>query len=243
VLAARARLAAAVGLEPDAVVYAEQTHGRGVARVGRDDGGRGARDAASAVRGVDALVTAEPGVGVAVLAADCAPVLLVDPGAGVAAAHSGRRGTEADVVGAALDELVGEHGDPERVVAIVGPAIGACCYEVPAELRDAVDAAVPGMGAVTRWGTPALDVRAGVRSQLAAAGVGRVEQVGACTACGGQPWFSARRSDQASSGRRPGGAGGSSTLLPGGPVGRHAGIVCRLDHATTPPGGVAVPKP
>lgn len=230
VLAARARLAAAVGLDAGAVVYADQPHGRGVARVGRDDRGRGARDADSAVPDVDALVTVEPGVGVAVLAADCAPVLLVDPGHGVAAVHAGRRGTEAGVVAAALDALLAAGGgDAGRVVAIVGPTIGACCYEVPAELRDAVEAAVPGTAGTTRWGTPSLDVRAGVRSQLAAAGVGRIKQVGGCTACGGQPWFSARAS--------------SSTLPTGGPNGRHAGIVCRLDHAASPPGGDALRIP
>jgi YfiH family protein len=225
VLEARARLAGAVELEPGDVVWAEQVHGSQVAVVGTGDRGRGAFDAADAVPGTDALVTADAGVGLAILGADCAPVLLVDPGRAVAAVHAGRRGVELGAVPAALAALTER---PERVVAIVGPAIGGCCYEVPADLAASVTARVPEMAATTRWGTPSLDVRAGVRAQLDAAGVDRVQEVGSCTFCGGESWFSARA--------------GASTLSGGGPVGRHAGIVCRLESAT-PSSGDRVPRP
>lgn len=217
VLQARARLAHAVGLDAADVVYADQVHGAGVAGVGADDRGRGADDPMTAVPATDALVTSDAGVGLAILGADCAPVLLVDPGHAVAAVHAGRRGVELGAVPAALEALTGR---PDRVVAVVGPAIGGCCYEVPADLAESVTARVPAMAATTTWGTPALDVRAGVRAQLEAAGVRRVQQVGACTFCGGEPWFSARAS--------------ASTLPDSGPVGRHAGIVCRLDSSGGP---------
>jgi purine-nucleoside/S-methyl-5'-thioadenosine phosphorylase / adenosine deaminase len=221
-LAARARLAEAVGLGPADVVYAEQVHGTGVAVVGRADRGRGAQELSSAVPRADALVATEPGVGVAVLAADCMPLLLVLPGRAVAAVHAGRRGVEAGVVPAAVAALVAEHtASVSDVVAITGPTIGGCCYEVPEDLADRIASRVPATRATTRWGTPALDVRAGVQAQLEEAGVARVTAVGECTFCGGGPWFSARSF--------------GSTLPGGGPPGRHAGIVCRHDPATGGP--------
>jgi len=234
-LAARSRLAAAVGLAPFDVVWGHQVHGAGVAVVGAAERGLGSRDAADALPDVDALVTFTPGVGVAVLAADCVPLLLVDPGRGVAAVHTGRSGLHAGVVGAALSALLagpggtatgGAAGWPgggplngaDRLVALVGPAIGGCCYEVPADLQEEVASARPATRSTTRWGTPSLDVASGVTADLAAAGVGRTERIGGCTVCGDPDWFSARAS-----------APEATRLGRSIPVGRHAGIVCRLD--------------
>jgi len=226
---ARARLAAAVGLKPDDIVYARQVHGPGVAVVGRTERGLGARDTADAIADVDALVTADTGVGVAVLAADCVPLLLVDPGRAVAAVHAGRSGLHAGVVPAALQALlatarpgVATAGAAPRsaaaVVALVGPAIGGCCYEVPAALQEEVVQRRPATRSTTRWGTPALDIAAGVVAELRDAGVARVQRVAGCTVCGSQDWFSARASTP-----------GATRLGGSAPVGRHAGIVCRLD--------------
>ncbi len=237
-LAARSRLAAAVGLTPGDVVWGRQVHGAGVAVVGAGERGLGARDAAHALPDVDALVTFTPGVGVAVLAADCVPLLLVDPGRGVAAVHAGRSGLHAGVVGAALSALLAGPratrggttaatagpgpGEPldgaDRLVALVGPAIGGCCYEVPADLQEEVASVRPAARSTTRWGTPSLDVGSGVTADLAAAGVRRTERIGGCTACGEPDWFSARAS-----------APEATRLGRSTPVGRHAGIVCRLD--------------
>lgn len=222
VLAARSRLAGAVGLELDDLVLGVQVHGADVARVGRAQAGRGARDRATALPGIDALVTDEPGVGLAVLAADCIPLVLVDPGRAVAAVHAGRGGLEAGVVPAALAALLaaGDHtGEARRgVIAVIGPAIGGCCYEVEPELAARLARRVPDVAATTRWGTPALDLPAGAHAQLLkAAGVTRVERFGGCTGCGGGPWFSARRA-----------AGHLPPPAPTrGPVGRHAVVVAR----------------
>lgn len=219
-LAARARLARTVGLEAGDVVYPEQQHGPGVALVGCADRGRGSMDQAASVPDVDALVTTDIGVGLAVLAADCVPLLMVDPGRAVAAAHAGRRGLVSGVVPATLEVMAEATaplggGDVSRVVAVVGPAIGGCCYELPQGLADEVALAHPETRAATTWGTPSIDVAAGVVAQLHAAGVARVERVAICTACGGYEWFSAR-------------ASGSTTLSRSAPSGRHAGIVCRI---------------
>jgi copper oxidase (laccase) domain-containing protein len=72
--------------------------------------------------------------------------------------------------------------DPARTRAVIGPAICGGCYEVPEQMRDAVAAAVPGSGCLTRAGTPGLDLRAGIAGQLAAAGVRQVRIDDRCTA-------------------------------------------------------------
>ncbi|WP_326591384.1 peptidoglycan editing factor PgeF [Streptomyces sp. NBC_01294] len=166
VLANRALAARSLGLAPDRVVWMNQVHGRDVAVV---DGPWGPD---VAVPAVDAVVTARRGLALAVLTADCTPVLLADPVAGVAgAAHAGRPGLVAGVVPAAVEAMVALGAEPGRIVARTGPAVCGRCYEVPAEMRDAVAEVVPDARAETSWGTPAVDVVAGVHAQLAEAGV------------------------------------------------------------------------
>ena len=128
----------------------------------------------------DALVTSQTGVVLVVQAADCVPVLLADPAAGVVgAAHAGRNGLALGVVPRAV-ELLRELG-AARLVAWVGPHVCGGCYEVPAALRDEVAALVPASHAETTWGTPSIDVGAGVRAQLAESGVTEVRVVDRCT--------------------------------------------------------------
>ena len=120
----------------------------------------------------DAIVTRVAGLTLAVLVADCTPVLLWDRRAGViAAVHAGRRGLAGGVLPAAIDVMSRLHARPERTYAVVGPSICPEHYEVPAEMRDEVAAAVPESSALTSAGTPALDIRAGLLAQLHAAGV------------------------------------------------------------------------
>lgn len=95
----------------------------------------------------DALATATPGVVVGALAADCAPVLLADSGAGVvAAAHAGWRGAVAGVVEAAVEAMESLGADRARIRAAVGPCIGQASYEVGLEFEAAVLAASPDAG-------------------------------------------------------------------------------------------------
>ncbi|KQW53324.1 laccase [Nocardioides sp. Root1257] len=126
----------------------------------------------------DALVTGAAGLALLARAADCVPVLLVAESGEVGAVHAGREGVRRGVVPAALRRLdeLGATG----VRAWVGPHICGACYEVPEAMRAEVAAEVPATAATTSWGTPSLDLGAGVRSQLEAAGVAVVE-VGACT--------------------------------------------------------------
>ncbi|PNE41905.1 MULTISPECIES: peptidoglycan editing factor PgeF [Streptomyces] len=154
-----------LGLDPAAVVWMNQVHGRDVAVV---DGPWGEGEPPC----VDAVVTTRRGLALAVLTADCTPVLLADPAAGIAgAAHAGRPGLVAGVVPAVVAAMVERGAEPSRIVAYTGPAVCGRCYEVPEAMRAEVAAAVPQAWATTSWGTPSVDVAAGVQAQLAAAGV------------------------------------------------------------------------
>ena len=126
----------------------------------------------------DVVVSTTPGTAVAVLVADCVPVLLAGPG-GVAAVHAGRKGLLAGAVPAAVAALA--EVEVSVTHAAIGPAICGHCYEVPEELRIDATAALPELWSRTSWGTPALDLPAGVQAQLAAAGVAHVDQHPVCT--------------------------------------------------------------
>lgn len=181
----RAAAWAEMGLSSDHVHVMRQVHGTAVGIV---DAGT---PAGAELRDVDALVTAEPGRALAVQVADCVPVLVAAPGV-VAAVHAGRRGVQDGVVPAAL-EVVADLAGRGEMRAVLGPAIGGCCYEVPASLRDSVGERHPEAVAETTWGTPSLDLSAAVEQQLRAGGVAHVERVGSCTRCDpDRRWFSHR---------------------------------------------------
>jgi YfiH family protein len=136
----RRRAAAAIGLTLDDLVFARQVHGREVAVVGRAERGRGTRDEEDAIAGVDALVTADPDVGLVMMVADCAPLVLVDPVARVlGCVHAGWRGTVARAGAAAVGAMASVGAEPGRTVAAIGPAIRP--YEVGDEVASAMRAA------------------------------------------------------------------------------------------------------
>lgn len=153
----------------------------------------------------DGAVTAVPGRALAVLTADCLPVLLAGPHV-VGAVHAGRRGLVGGVLASALDACTRLGDPPEILRAVIGPAIHACCYEVPADLRDEVAARRPVAAGTTSWGTPSLDLPGAAAAELDAAGVD-VRTIDVCTRCRSDVWFS-HRAD------------------PG--AGRQAGVVVRL---------------
>lgn len=163
------------GGESPRVVRMRQVHGADVRTVDATLLARAEGDPPVA----DALVTDLPGVVLLARAADCVPVLLADPERGVVGAvHSGRQGLVAGVVPATVARMR-ELGAAD-LVAWVGPHVCGRCYEVPADMRDSVAAAVPESYAETSWGTPAVDVGAGVVAQLKAAGV-EVVDAARCT--------------------------------------------------------------
>jgi YfiH family protein len=167
VAANRRRLAAQIGLP---VQYMRQVHGAHVAVV------RGPVPPPEA----DALVTDTPGLALAVLVADCVPVLFEAAGA-VGVAHAGRAGMASGVLPATLAAFGRLGADPAGIHVTLGPGVCGSCYEVPAAMRAEVTAAVPGSAAVTRAGTPSIDLRAGLIRQLRDAGVASLTVSDRCT--------------------------------------------------------------
>ncbi|WP_405446780.1 peptidoglycan editing factor PgeF [Streptomyces achromogenes] len=186
VRANRELTAKSLGLDPDLVVWMNQVHGADVAVVDEPWG-------EGPVPEADAVVTARRGLALAVLTADCVPVLLADPVAKVvAAAHAGRPGMVKGVVPAAVRAMAELGAEPGRIVARTGPAVCGRCYEVPEAMRAEVAAVEPAAHAETGWGTPAVDVSAGVHAQLDRLGVCDRARTPVCT-LESQDHFSYRR--------------------------------------------------
>ena len=150
----------------------------------------------------DAAVTAEPGLALAVLSADCAPVLLADPVAGVVgAAHAGWRGALDGVLEAAVAAMIGLGAERGRIRAAVGPTISQRAYEVGPDFLDRFRDEgegherffAPGPGDRLLFDLPGF-----VLAQLRAAGVGAAGWIGACTWSEPERFFSYRRATQAS---------------------------------------------
>lgn len=142
----------------------------------------------------DALFTDEPGLVLSVITADCVPVLVAGP-EGLAAIHAGWRGIVGGVIPAALGQL---KGAPASWTAWVGPAIGACCYEVDEDVAEKVVAAsTPSVAAPGPAGKPHLDLPAAARHQLVQAGVGQVVVLPRCTRCDEEKLWSYRKEGRA----------------------------------------------
>jgi YfiH family protein len=157
---ARVRISSELGI-PAVWATISQIHGTGV-RIARSAGPQG--DA-------DALVTDRPDVPIVIATADCVPIA-IEGSSTIALVHAGWRGVAAGVIGATLSVMDGL-GD-RALRAVIGPHIGPCCYEVGADVVDAVG----GHRATTRWGTISVDLGAAVSDQL---GDIDVERVDICT--------------------------------------------------------------
>ncbi len=187
----RSTAVCALGGDPARLVTAHQVHGARVAVVGREEG------AAPAIPETDALVTVDPGTVLMVRGADCPLILLADPVAGVLAlAHSGWRGTVAEVGARTVSAMVDLGADPGRLRVGVFPGIARCCFEVGPEVVSAFDDAFAPRARAWRVASPAtpghalLDLHAAIKATLVAAGVApaAIDLVAGCTACGGDLW-------------------------------------------------------
>ena len=174
VTANRALLAGACGVHRTDLAWMRQTHSADVCYLGS-----GTTEPPGPV---DAMFTDVPGRVLCVLVADCVPVLVADPAARiVGVAHAGREGMAAGVVPALISAMTAAGASPAAMRALTGPSICGGCYEVPAELQARVSAVVPQSRCQTYDGTAGLDIAAGVRAQLGAAGVGWFRSVPQCT--------------------------------------------------------------
>jgi YfiH family protein len=167
----RVALAHEVDVARERLLFMNQVHGCDVVEVDAPWDGEAPE--------VDAIVSRVPDLALAVLVADCVPVLLHDADAGVVGAvHAGRPGMVGGIVGRAVDAM--RDLGATSVSATVGPSVCGRCYEVPDDLARAAAEAAASSVARSWTGTHAIDVAAGVVEQLAAENVA-VQWVPGCT--------------------------------------------------------------
>ena len=185
----RSRVAQAMGVEVHHLVTVHQVHSADVVVL---DGPLGEKPRA------DALVTATPGLALAVLTADCQPVLFSDPRAGVVgAAHAGWRGALDGILEATLDAMENLGAQRKNITAVIGPCISQAAYEVGPEFLDAFLAEDPDYGRFFAGGPgdrPLFDLPGFGLHRLRSAGVGHAEWTRHCTYRDERRFFSYRRS-------------------------------------------------
>jgi len=190
-------LASALDVLPPDLVRPKQVHGSAVVVVGEND----QEKASSTICGeADIIVSQQPDTAVAVQTADCVPILLFDPRTGAAgAAHSGWKGTAADVAGKAVAAMVRSFNSrPADLIAAIGPSIGPCCYQVGEDLLQVFGAA--GRRWFFRFGPELrLNLWAANRDQLAEAGLdpANIHVAELCTAMEPALFHSYRRDREA----------------------------------------------
>ena len=202
----RARAARALGFAPERLLGLSQVHGVAVATVSEPwAGGCDPR--------ADAVVTDQRGLALGIVTADCAPVLLADPVAGVVgAAHAGWRGAAAGVLEAAVAAMVALGADSGRIRAAIGPCIAQPSYEVAGDMTATALAADPQAAAFLCPGRPGrwqFDLAGFCAARLARAGVAAVGRAEADTAAEPDRFFSHRR----------------RTLAGGGPIGHQLSVI------------------
>lgn len=206
----RRRTLLLLGLSPAQAVMAGLVHGdRVVAVTGDEPPGR---DGVRAVPDCDALITDQPDVALVVTAADCVPVFLYDPvRRSVGIAHAGWRGTVGGIAGKTVQAMVRTYGcNPAEMLAVVGPSIGPCCYEVGDQVADPLraqygEAAESLLKPGSAPGKYLLDLWEANRFDLSRAGLTSAAVSGECSACGTDRYFSHRA--------EAGGAGRGAALI------------------------------
>jgi YfiH family protein len=135
------RLLVALGIQREEMVFTRQVHGTALRVVTAADGRKPLEDCPAC----DGLVTNVRELPLIIFSADCIPVLLCDPGAGITGAvHCGWRSTVGDILGAAVEAMQGLGARPENIRAAIGPGIGACCFETGPEVAEALLSWLPG---------------------------------------------------------------------------------------------------
>lgn len=188
VIANREVLSSELGLP---LTFVRQVHGRRVLTA------PGETESTDGLPEADGQATAAHGIALAVLAADCLPIVVASEGA-VAAVHAGWRGLAAGVIEEGVRALRGLDGRGP-VHAAIGPGAGPCCYEVGEEVHAAFADRWPG----SKQGRN-LDLKAIARAQLLEAGVDAVHDTGLCTICSDRSLFFSHRRDQGVTGRQAG---------------------------------------
>lgn len=196
VLCNRAILLKSVGFSPLDAVCAEQVHGTEVQEVTPGQAGAGVFDYATAIPGVDAMITSASGLVLMGYFADCTPILIAHKsGRWVGLAHAGWRGTLGAVAAKAVKELQSRGVSPQDLCIALGPRIQSCCYEIGDDLvRRFASAFGENVLGTSKHGRPTLDLAAANVHQLISAGVSEsdIDVADECTACRHDVYFSHR---------------------------------------------------
>ena len=191
VLANRALVAAHLGVAPERLITCHQNH-TAKAIAAHEPWADGTAPKA------DGIVTRTPGLAIAVLAADCAPILFADPEARViGAAHAGWRGALSGILEATVTAMEDLGARRERIRAALGPCIGPDAYEVGPEFEEQFRAGNPGSTSFFRRSHPEtrahFDLPAYVMHRLKGAGLAESENASRCTYANEDQLFSFRR--------------------------------------------------
>jgi len=188
---ARRALGSAIGVREEAFARSEQVHGPLVVAV--------SAPASEPVPGADGLATAEQGLALLALGADCPGVaVMADDLAAVAVAHSGWRGAVADVGPNAAETLASWGARRSELTAWVGPGIGSCCFEVGDEVVSAFEEAHGGLGSLVsrpNGGKARVDLKGAIARRLvlrAGLSPANVHVSPECTRCSPERFFSRR---------------------------------------------------
>ncbi len=188
VRANRGRVAAALGIKAENLVSLSQCHSNRVAEISQPPD--------TPIR-ADGMVSQAPGLGLAILTADCAPILFSCPDCSVVgAAHAGWKGALGGVIEATLEAMIANGAERSQISAAVGPCISQSAYEVGPDYRDAFLAASPENGRFFAQGKSDrfhFDLPGFCMKRLRDAGVIRASWTGHCTYANADRFFSYRR--------------------------------------------------
>jgi YfiH family protein len=196
----RRRIATAIGFETEAVVACQQVHSATIQTVTASDRGRGAHDHREAFPATDGLITNVPGIPLMVMVADCIPVLIADPVQRVIAAlHAGWRGTQQQIVTAALKRMQQEFGcNPAHIQIAIGAGISYPQFEVGPEVVAAFAEQIPindselvrFHGEKARLNLPAINA---LQARQQGVPAHQIETISRCTVSEPELFFSYRR--------------------------------------------------
>lgn len=182
----------ALGLDPKRVVCPSQVHGKNIFVATRPHRGAGAFERAKLLGHTDAVMTAEPGLSLAILTADCLPIFLFDPERrAIALVHAGWRGIEQRLAALAVVRMKEVYGSGAKsLLAAFGPAIRPCCYEVGRDFKKYFSSFL-----AEKNGALFFDMAGAAASQLEEAGLSRARIYDSrlCTSCANQEFFSFRK--------------------------------------------------
>ena len=196
----RQRFCRALDVDFSRLCTCEQVHGDKIFKVTDKEAGRGCFQLEDSIAGVDALITNEKNLPLLLFFADCTPILIFDPvHQAIGVAHGGWKGTVQKIAAKTIEAMGAEFGtNPADCLVGIGPAIGACCYEVGENVRVAVTATFPQQQdtllssvSTDKW---KLDLWQANRCQLEDAGVlpDKIDMANSCTQCNADVFFSYR---------------------------------------------------